>query len=91
MAGDQITVKVHNYVKDLAEEIEGVLKKKKYKITETAIYDVMAKLLAEKFDTVNWNSTKSENTFIEFLINTLEDLQKSKDVKVKYRSIPKVR
>lgn len=89
--GDQITTKVHNYVKSIAKDIQAELKKKGYGITEIALYDIMAKELQEKFLSVDWNNSQSEKAFVEFIINSLEELRGSKDVKVRYRKIPKAK
>ena len=83
--GDQITTKFHNYVKNLAVKVQEKLHNKGFTISEIALYDVMAKLLQDRFDKVMWTDEKSVDRFVEEIMNHLEDLKKSKDVNVKYR------
>lgn len=84
-AGDQITTKLHNYVKNFAEDVQDKLYSKGYKLSEISIYDLMAKKLEERFEKVEWSNKKSVEKFVEEAMNAFEELKNSNDVKVDYR------
>ena len=67
--GDQITVKIHNFVKSIAKDIQAELKKKGYGITEIALYDIMAKELNECHKTPTTKSNLHK-TICKFVATT---------------------
>lgn len=85
---DQVTFKVHKYVKKLAVKIQAKLLKAGYPISEIAIYDIMAKRLEDEFEIVNWNNMPQVAKFVEGLIVDIEEVRKN-NVTVKMRSIPR--
>lgn len=89
MAGDQTTVKVHNFVKDTVSEMIEKFKKNGISFkSETAFIDISVLRMRQDFDNVNWKNQKSINDFAESIIDDFLYLEESKLVKVKMRGKP---